>query len=203
MIAIYLDSNCPLLYSWAMNILKLKPYILSAFLLLITLSNAAAATERPAEQSPSFEVYSAKFVAQDTNNDKIYDGLTAYLTIKTSCVGSYILNATLEDRAGKLLSASPFFEYTSPIQDPSLNFIAAIGDAPRKIKVTFSGEDIRRAGTSGVYIVKFMNMGQIICDFGISPYKELALPTPPFNHFEFGEQCGSGQSARPCKDVYK
>ena len=183
-----------------MKIIKQHAYLFCT-LICLTFPFAASAMEGNNQEKPPLDVYWTKFIAQDRDNDNIYDGLTAQLNIKTACVGHYALSATLESAAGKLLSSSPIFEYTSPIQDPSLSFTAAISDTPRNIQVTFSGEDIRRAGASGVYSVKLMNMGQIICDYGTSPYKEIIIPSPPFNHLEFGENCGT--PPRPCRDVYK
>jgi|TARA_R110002126_G_scaffold13118_3_gene56788 hypothetical protein len=183
-----------------MSIFKLHTYLLSAFILL-TLPCAALAFDKNDKDLPPTQVYGVKFVAQDHDQDNIYDGLTAYLTIKTFCTGQYAFHATLESVHGQPISSSPRFEYTSPVQDPSLSFHAAINEPPRNIQVTFSGEDIRRARVNGIYILKLMNMGQVDCSYEVNPYKGLHIASPSFNPHAFGENCGT--PPRPCKDVYK
>lgn len=183
-----------------MSILKSQTSILGA-LLLLTLSSTAFAFEKNDKDAPPLEIYGAKFTVQDRDGDNIYDGLRANVTIKTSCIGQYAFNASLESVNGAPISSSPMFEYSSPVQDPSLSFHAELDDEPRSIQVTFSGEDIRRANISNVYILKIMNMGQVICNYGVNPYKTMHVRTPSYNPTAFGENCGS--PPRPCANVYK
>tara|TARA_R110002153_G_scaffold173976_7_gene326917 strand:- start:4840 stop:5394 length:555 start_codon:yes stop_codon:yes gene_type:complete len=181
-----------------------KTVILCSLVAALVMSAPAFAQEQKQDKSPAFELSSLGLKPKDTNRDHIFDLLSAKVTIKTLCTGQYMLRAALESTDGQtIISTSPAFEYASPIQDPSLSFTAKPENQPHSIKVNFSGEQIRRAGINGPYVLKLQNIGRLECADTIDPHQDVRITGNEFKAQNFGENCGMGEDARPCKDVYK
>jgi hypothetical protein len=180
-----------------------KKLIICSLATTILLCAPVLAQEQSGETLSSFEVSSLHLTQQDNDSDGLFDALRADITLTAHCTGSYMLDARLESPEGTIISTRPFYEYASPVQDQSLSFTAGAKNQTHTIKVKFSGEEIRRAGINGHYVVKLQNMGKLNCPDGLDSYQAVTITGDEFKARNFGENCGMGEDARPCKDVYK
>lgn len=157
-----------------------------------------------AEQTAPLTIISADFKTLDQFGEA-YTALAVEAEIQTHCAGPYSINVELQSPQGQKISTRPFYEYASAVNNPSLLFTAQERESTHKIRFQFSGEDIRRAGHDGAYRVKITNWSfpELLCPETVDRAGVLWLTTPVYRAADFAENCGSGETTRPCAQVYE
>ncbi len=147
---------------------------------------------------PQFKIMNVDITHDDT-------GIAVKANIQTQCIGPYSLKVELFSADDVFITSQPYYEYASAINHPSLNFVTAQLDQQHNIDFRFSGEAIRRGGIDGPYKIKLYNwpFPELSCAEHIQPMQALWFNTPPYHANDFNEACSSGETARPCKDIYE
>ncbi|MED5423101.1 MAG: hypothetical protein VX740_06645 [Pseudomonadota bacterium] len=179
-------------------------------MMLTALSAAPVLAQDTVQKMPAFNILSTTISTDhymlngQTHKDK-FTAITAQMDIESKCIGPYNIHVELLSVEDKHITSQPYFEYASSVNDPSLMLMTDAENEQHSIKFRFSGEAIRRKGIDGPYKIKVYNwpFPELKCADSIQPDPTYWFNTPPYNAEDFGEYCGSGESARPCEDVYE
>ena len=131
----------------------------------------AAAVNNSGIQFPG----TATFNLIDSNNDGIYEGVSASVDVDVANAGTYSLEGTLE-KNGVLVANRPSNE---SMLFSRVSFQANSAGI-NKVKITFSGDQIYQSSQDGPYDL-------VLTGISTSGEADITLQTPVYNHLSFGE----------------